>query len=171
MWTRFKGQRCDWELRDAEEAGRLALVDLDVEGAEPAIGEMPSACGERHCVYDGLHTEVGPIIMVTIVGADSEMPQSVQLGVVSAQTLVFVDLWEGAGTPVVTDLTAVGPAHCLAPFVCGDRLGVFAVPRLDVGQGLEPPPSLQARQGLLAEGGVVEAAERAGCVAIDVPLP
>jgi hypothetical protein len=91
---------------------------------------------------------------------------------------VFMSLWEGAGEPVDSDLTPVGPAHALAPFACGEQLALFAVERLDA-VGLHPPESLRAREGRLdpaelvggAAVGPPDPVDRASCRPIDLPVP
>jgi len=173
VWARFAGKPCTWELREEGEGG-LALHDLGVEASAPAVAEVPEPCRQSSCVYEGVLTEAGPAVLVVVRSSQSGMPSTVQLGFVAGERLVFVDLWEGAGDPVETDFTRVGPAHALAPFVCGDKLALFAVERLDAGRGVEAPESLRAREGLLdpqaPEAPAVPVA-RELCELLPLPLP
>ncbi|MEM7154327.1 MAG: hypothetical protein AAF799_15885 [Myxococcota bacterium] len=174
IWTSFEGGRCGFELREDEEAGGLLLDDLSAEVPGSPAGEAPEACRDRTCVYEGIATVAGPLVLAVAPSSDSGMPSGVFLGYVAEGRLVFVDLWEDAGDPVQTDYTRVGPAHALAPFVCEDKLAVLAVPRLEAARGLEPPQRLQAREGRLDAAGSSTALApeaRAGCEAVALPVP
>lgn len=174
VWTSFDGGRCGFELRGDEEAGGLLLDDLSADAPGSPAGEAPEACRDRTCVYEGASTKAGPVVLAVAPSTDSGMPSGVFLGYVAQGRLVFVDLWKDAGEPVHTDFTRVGPAHALAPFVCGEQLAVLAVPRLDAARGLEAPQRLQAREGLLDDTGSSTAlapADRAGCEAVALPVP
>lgn len=171
-WASFDGQPCGFELRQDDEQLVLAQRVLDAPAAPR--GDPPPPCLDHACVYEGLWTEVGPLVQAVVPATDSEMPASVWLGVVSDSRLVFVNLWEGAGEPVVTDHTRVGPAHALAPFVCGDRLALLTVERLEAGRGVAPPPALRAREGLLdasAPQAPTGAVQRADCRQVTLPVP
>lgn len=175
-WARFIGAECDWELRD--EGDRLILSSLAVDAPAPARGEVPEPCRTLTCVYHGAWSSAGPVVLAVVPSPHSEMPSDVLLGVTHGERLVFTSLWEGAGEPVDSDLTPVGPAHALAPFVCGDELALFAVERIDT-VGLPPPESLRAREGRLdpaelatgAASGAAEPVDRASCRPIDLPVP
>lgn len=146
-WASFPGGDCGFELRDDGDA--LVLQALTRDAGTAPRGEAPKPCRERTCAYEGIASEVGPLVLAVVPSFDSEMPESVWLGLVAGDQLRFVDLWEGAGESVVTDNTRVGPAHALTPHVCGDRLALLAVERLEAARGLPPPDSLRAREGLL----------------------
>ena len=179
-WARFGGVECDWELRD--EGERLILSSLAIDASAPARGEVPEPCRTSTCVYHGVWTSSGPLLLAVVPSPHSEMPSDVLLGVAHGDRLAFTSLWEGAGEPVETDLTQVGPAHALAPFVCGDALALLAVERLDV-VGLPPPASLRAREGRLAPAELVAGptagagsrsaapVDREGCRQVDLPVP
>jgi hypothetical protein len=179
-WARFTGAECDWELRD--EGERLILSSLAIDAPAPMRGEVPEPCRTRTCVYHGVWTSVGPLLLAVVPSPQSEMPSDVLLGVAHGDRLAFTSLWDGAGEPVESDLTPVGPAHALAPFVCGDALALLAVERLDM-VGLPPPASLRAREGRLDPAGLVAGSaaggspqpaapvERESCRQVDLPVP
>jgi hypothetical protein len=179
-WARFIGAECDWELRD--EGERLILSSLAIDPPAPMRGEVPEPCRNSTCVYHGVWTSVGPLVLAVVPSPQSEMPSDVLLGVAHGDRLAFTSLWDGAGEPVEIDLTQVGPAHALAPFVCGDALALLAVERLDV-VGLNPPDSLRAREGRLDPAELVAEptagassrpaapVDREGCRQVDLPVP
>ncbi|WP_266217793.1 hypothetical protein [Paraliomyxa miuraensis] len=187
VWARFEGQACAWEL--ADDGDGLVLSSLAPSGASPARGAMPEPCRSTTCVYDGVLTSAGPLILAVVPSYESEMPSDVWLGFVDGERLLFTSLWEDAGESVESDYTWVGPAHALAPFVCGDALALLTVARIDA-TGVVVPDALRAREGWLDstdasslasdEGARLEAApsranpgtvERSGCVAVDLPVP
>jgi hypothetical protein len=175
-WARFEGAECAWELRD--EGERLSLSSLAIDAPEPVRGEVPEPCRMHTCVYHGAWAAAGPVLLAVVPSPHSEMPSDVLLGVAHGDRLVFTSLWEGAGEPVDSDLTPVGPAHALAPFACGHQLALFAVERLDA-VGLSPPASLRAREGRLDPAklsvGVAEGPpdpiDRDSCRPLDLPVP
>jgi hypothetical protein len=175
-WARFGGEACDFELR--EEGDQLVLTSLALDAPPPARGEVPEPCRTRTCVYHGALTPVGPVLVVAVPSPQSEMPSDVLLLVAHGERLASTSLWEGAGAAVETDFTVVGPAHALAPFVCGSSLALLAVERLDP-VGLAPPATLQAREGRLDVAAFVEsgqatpaaAVDRSGCDLVDLPVP
>jgi len=172
VWARVPGEPCDWELRDDGDA--LVLQDLSPGAAAPHRGEAPAGCREQTCVYHGAMSPVGPVVLAIVPSSESEMPSDVQLGVIDGPRLVFTSMWEGAGESVVTDLTRVGPAHALAPFVCGDALALLAVARVDAGEGTEPPASLRAREGRVDAASLeapAESVDRDGCTPVELPVP
>lgn len=156
-WARFPGGECDWELHD--EGERLRLSSLALSASAPARGEVPPPCRDRTCVYHGALTPVGPLVLAIVPSLDSEMPSDVLLGLAVGERLVFTSLWDGAGEPVQSDFTRVGPAHALAPFVCGEVLALLAVERIDAA-GAVVPETLRAREGRIdpTAVGVVDAA-------------
>lgn len=190
-WARFPGAACDWELREEGEAFGaegddsggpprkvLVLTSLALDAPAPARGPVPEPCRTRTCVYQGTLTPVGPLIVATVPSPSSEMPSDVLLVVAHGERLASTSLWEGAGEPVESDFTHVGPAYALAPFVCGQALALLAVERLDV-VGLPPPATLRAREGRLDLAALVSTGqatpagpvERAGCRQVDLPVP
>lgn len=170
-WARFAGAACDWELLD--DGDGLQLTSLSITSPRAARGEVPPPCREATCVYHGVLDAVGPLVLAVVPAFDSEMPSDVLLGFVDGERLVFTSLWEGAGEPVRSDYTRVGPAHALAPFACGEALALLAVPRLDV-VGAAVPDTLAAREGRIDPADPSTPAgpvERAGCRAVDLPVP
>ncbi|MEM9455977.1 MAG: hypothetical protein AAGF11_17485 [Myxococcota bacterium] len=174
VWARLPGDPCAWELRDHSSDDGLALYDLARPDIAAARGDAPSPCRAHTCVYHGALTSAGPVVLAIVPSARSGMPSDVQLGVVHDAELAFVSLWDGAGEPVVTDLTSVGPAHALAPFVCGEALALLAVERLPAGHGQTLPHRLRAREGRVDAAALdrpAGAVDRDGCTAIDLPIP
>jgi hypothetical protein len=187
-WARFPGAACDWELRQEGEAvaggpsgapsGTLVLTSLAVDGPPPARGPVPEPCRTRTCVYHGVLTPAGPVLVAVVPSPSSEMPSDVLLVVAHGERLGSTSLWEGAGEPIESDFTPVGPAHALAPFVCGDALALLAVPRLDL-TGLVPPATLRVREGRLDVAALVEsgdatpagAVDRERCRPVELPVP
>jgi hypothetical protein len=188
-WARFSGGPCDWELRQDGEAAAgeparpeasptLVLASLALDAPPPARGPVPEPCLTRTCVYHGTLTTAGPVLVAVVPSPSSEMPSDVLLVVPHGEALGWTSLWEGAGEPVESDFTLVGPAHALAPFVCGRTLALLAVERLDM-VGLEPPATLRAREGRLDAAALVRggeakpagAVDRASCRPVDLPVP
>lgn len=170
-WARFADRECDWELR--EEGDELVLASLAIQAPPPARGEVPEPCRTSTCVYHGTLTVAGPVLLAVVPSAASEMPSDVLLLVAHGEQLVATSLWEGAGSPVESDFTPVGPAHALAPFVCGSTLALLAVERLDP-VGLPPPETLRAREGRLdpaALAGPAGAVDRESCRQVELPVP
>ncbi len=176
-WARFAGAECAWELR--EEGERLTLSSLSVDPSPPASGDVPPACLASTCVYYGVWTAAGPVLLAVVPSPHSEMPSDVLLGVSHGAQLAFTSLWDGAGEPAFTDLTPVGPAHALAPFWCDEGLALLAVERLDA-VGSPVPQTLRAREGRLDPAELAAApdqvsatgpVDRAGCRALDLPVP
>ena len=158
-------------LRDRE---GVRLESLAEAPARPSRGQPPQ-CRVAQCRYEGVQTPLGPMIIASEPGAESEVPVAVYLGFVAAGgQIAFVDLWAGAGDMVVEDSTTLGPAHALVPMQCGRELGLFAGARLPAGEAVEPPPELRAREGRVAiEAGEVEPKPGAadGCTPLTLPLP
>ncbi len=152
--------------------GILRLEDRSMTRPLVATGPEPT-CVSATCRYEGVTTELGPMLVVTEPGAQSEIPTAAMLGVVAGDTLVFVDLWAGAGAPVVEDDTALGPSHGLTAMRCGDELGLFARARVPSLGHLQVPPELAVREGRMAlrRGATVRPADAKGCSAIELPLP
>ena len=130
---------------------------------------MPAPCETMPCSVRGVETPAGPMLIVEVGGAESEMPAGVWLGVVLGQQLRFIDLWDEGGELVVDDGVSLGPAHTLAPFDCEGVVALFAESRLPGAQDVPAPESLRSREGAVADGGpdVV----RARCESVSVGLP
>jgi hypothetical protein len=175
-WARFPGRECDFELRD--EGDQLVLSSLALDPPPPAHGEVPEPCRTRTCVYHGTLSAAGPLLVAVVPSPGSEMPSDVLLLVAHGERLASTSLWDGAGEPVESDFTTAGPAHALAPFVCGQALALLAVERLDP-VSVPPPPTLRAREGRLDPAALVAAGDgtpagsvdRSGCRPVDLPVP
>lgn len=167
---------CPWVLSRQELT--LHLRHLGLQGDPPVMsvrGAMPAACVDRSCSFEVHETPLGPAVLAVVPSGFSEMPEGVHLGwVAQEQLLVFIDLWDGAGPASVNESTPVGPMFSLAPHDCSGALGLFAVPRLEVDVGVEPPHELVEREGIYRpspSGWEREEADRSGCVLLDVALP
>ena len=168
--TTFDGRACPWVLTRDE--ALLELASLDLDAAPPYEGELPAACTPRTCDWSGRATSVGPLVLATQRSAASEVVAGTTLGFVGADgKLVFVDLWEGAGDAVFDEGTALGPAHGLAPFDCGGKLGLFAAARTEAGTTVQPVPSLRAREGIYASPVAKKEVERSRCTPIGWQMP
>jgi hypothetical protein len=174
--------RCSWVVTAIP--GGVRLESLSLQPPPPVEGPAPP-CKVAACRYEGIDTDVGPVLVVTEPSAESDVPASVFVGVVAGGTLAFVDLWAGAGAPVREDATLVGPAYALEPRKCGGGVGFVVAPRVR-GAFDAPPPSLLARQGVLAldrpptvaaavegEPAQVQLTATApnGCSTLQLPLP
>jgi hypothetical protein len=106
-----------------------------------ARGPAPSACGAelQWCELSGSTDTLGPIMIASVRGPESEMPNQVYVGWVDGERLVFVETWYGL--PSVVDHTRVGPPWALAPFDCAGELLLLPAPRLPEA-GHEPPLAL-----------------------------
>jgi hypothetical protein len=168
--TTFDGQRCPWVL--TRDDALLELQSLDLDALPPYEGEMPPACSSAACDWAGRATSVGPLVLATQRSPASEMIAGAVLGFVGVDSkLSFVDLWEGAGDPVFDEGTELGPTHGLAPFDCGGKLGLFALPRTEAGTTVAATPTLRAREGLYTTAVATPAADRRRCKAISWPMP
>ncbi len=162
----FSGSPCAWTLRPGTDAS-VELVH-STKTQTQITGEMPSPCEMLPCSVRGVETPVGPVLIVEIGGAESEVPAGVWLGVAAGEQLRFVDLWEDAGDVVVDNGISLGPAHQLAPFDCEGSVALFAEARLPGATAVPAPVSLQKREGAIAsEAGVT----RARCEPLSVGLP
>ncbi len=166
--TSFAGERCPWTLRVRDGDG-LELVSTDPEDDRTFAGPAPPSCAERPCSYRGRSTSAGPLVLVTTLAFESEMPAGVQLGFVSEGALRFVDLWEDGGPEVFDGGVSLGPAHALAPFDCGGALALRAASRTVAGDGVAPPPSLRARERMASDPG--SPVPTHGCAPVSLELP
>ncbi len=173
-WARFQGGACDWELR--EEGGSLVLASLALDAPPPLRGDVPEPCRAHTCIYNGTLTTVGPVVVAAVPSTSSEMPSDAWVVAAVGDRLVSTSLWEGAGPPVESDYTSVGPSHALWPFVCGSALVLLVVERLDP-TGLPAPDTLRAREGRLRAATPEDPAQaeapapRAGCRSVELPVP
>lgn len=174
--TVFDSGECTAALL-AEDQG-LALYDLGPTAESvPARGPAPEVCARRSCSFFGFQSTVGPVVVVQMAGPRSEMPAGVWLGVAldeARQQLVFFDLWAGAGQSVVGDGTDLGPTHALAPFACGDALGLFARSRTAAGEGVEAAATLVGREGVYAWDATAPVradTDRSACTPIAIEMP
>ena len=143
------------ELRGA---GQLALIDLNTlsEGAIVATGTAPAACADalELCrITAKVDKKLGPLILLSVRGPESEMPTQVYLGWVADAQLTFTETWYGL--PSVVDHTRVGPPWALAPFECEGALELWPMARLPEAAGEAPGETLAALAGrwsLGAEG-------------------
>lgn len=174
--------RCSWVVTAI--AGGVRLESLSLQPPPAVEGPAPT-CKVAACRYEGIDTDLGPMLVVTEPSAESDVPVSVFVGVVAGGTIAFVDLWAGAGAPVREDATLVGPAFALEPRKCSGGVGFVVAPRVQ-GTLDAPPPSLVARQGVLAldrpplfaaaiegEPAQVQLAASVpnGCATLQLPLP
>jgi hypothetical protein len=158
----------------SEKEATLKLVAMDLEPPEPARGTMPEECAKGRCVFWGKDTPLGPMVVAQVTASESDMAAGAHLGVVHEETLLFIDLWAGAGEPVFGDHGDLGPAFCLEPWACKQSLGLFVVPRLAAARGTDPPEELSAREGVYALTGDFERTDstsREGCTKIALELP
>lgn len=166
----FDGSPCGWTLRVSADE----LLELTVSTPEPGrtSGAVPPGCVDAACVYRGTATAVGPVLIAEVVGTESEVPAGAWLGWVKGDSLSFVDLWEDT-EPVLEQGISLGPAHGLAPYICGETLALFADARLPGADTVSPPPALVARQGpveaLDAPSG--PAVDRSTCRRVAIGLP
>lgn len=163
----FSGFSCGWTLRPGDD-GTVELVHSMTTPTRSAA-EMPLPCETSPCSVRGLETPVGPLLVLEVGGAESEVPAGVWLGAVLGDSLRFVDLWEDAGAVVVDGGISLGPAHALAPFDCQGALALFPEARLPGAAAVPPPVSLQRRAGALASETAV--VSRARCELLSVGLP
>lgn len=170
--ARFAGGSCGWELIDSGTS--LVLNSLASDPPPASTGVAPEVCGQRTCSFEGHATETGPVVLVRVASAGSEMPGGAWLGWTQGEALAFVDLWEGAGPTIMGDQTELGPAHALAPHTCGERFALLAVPRTNAGMNVDPNPRLQERAGLYdVDGASLRRVGDvpSGCEPVPVPLP
>lgn len=165
--TTFSGSSCGWTLLPGTDAG-VELVH-STKTQTRSIGEMPPPCETLPCSVRGVETPVGPLLVVEVGGADSEVPAGVWLGVVLGERLRFIDLWDEAGDIVVDSGISLGPAHTLAPFDCEGQVAMFAEPRLPGAASVPAPASLRTREGAIADEAA--AVTRARCEPLSVGLP
>jgi hypothetical protein len=113
-----------------------------------AEGPAPERCGEalELCELEGVADPLGPIVIASERGPESEVPVQVHLGWVADERLVFVETWYGL--PSVVDHTRVGPPWVLAPHDCDGELVLLPAPRLPEAEGEAPSDELRALAGV-----------------------
>ena len=157
-------------------ATTLRIESLALTPTITASGPVPE-CRVAACRYEGVSTDLGPMLVATEPGPQSEVPTAVFLGVIAGDALVFVDLWQGGGPSVEEDETLIGPTHALVPMRCGSALGLFARSRVPGTTELAVPDALAVRQGLMEMrkgGGTIRPAPSSadvGCTPLGVSLP
>ncbi len=150
----------------------MELVSLDPSSEGAARGSMPDACSTNPCDFSGRHVQLGPLLVVEQRSPYSEMPANVWLGwVATGGQLIFVDLWEDAGDPIVDQGTEIGPAHALAPVDCNGVVGLRAMPRLESSPGESARPQLLAREGIYGEAEDVAPLPTEACKPISWRMP
>ncbi len=163
----FDGPTCGWTLR-VETDGALEFVHTTLP---PSVmrGEVPEPCAQMPCRFRGGSTTLGPLVLAEAVESSSEMPGGVWLGYVRDGELHFIDLWHGAGEPIVDDGVPIGPAYALAPFDCNGTLATLAMPRFSGADVMDPPADLRAREAVLV--GPATTIDRDSCRALPIDLP
>jgi hypothetical protein len=131
---------------ERDDAGELSLIRRlradELELPEMlARGRAPEACGAalEWCELSGIVDALGPIMIASVRGPESEMPTQVFFAWVDSERLLFVETWYGL--PSVVDHTRIGPPWALAAFDCGGELMMLPAPRLPEA-GHEAPPAL-----------------------------
>lgn len=153
------------------EAGILELVPrARVDELElPSVlarGPAPKPCGDalEFCELSGVTDELGPIVLASVRGPESEMPTQVYLGWVDGEQLVFAETWYGL--PSVLDHTRIGPPWVLAAYDCAGELMLLPTPRLPEADHETPPELLLEFAGRwrVDAAGVAQPPERAAAV-------
>lgn len=137
---------CAW-VAERVDAGTLAWKHTDPRVGTEFRGALPEPCVRLACEADARTSPWGPLVVLYVPSAESEMPGGAWLGVPWKGEVAFVDLWAGEEEIVWSDHTPLGPAHALAPFDCQGELALFAVERFATGQASEPSDGLKAREG------------------------
>ncbi|MFO7563749.1 MAG: hypothetical protein R6X02_13980 [Enhygromyxa sp.] len=125
------------ELDGSQAGAQLTIRSIPYQGEGVAsVGEVlasgpiPAACGEalERCELWGVHDELGPVLLATVRGPESEIPVQVYVGWTDEGRLGFAPSWYGL--PSIVDHTRVGPPWALAPFDCDGRLTLLPSARL-----------------------------------------
>lgn len=134
------------------DSGELSLMQrLHVDEFElpdiVARGQAPEACGAKFewCELWGSEDELGPIMLASVRGPESEMPIQVFFGWVEGERLLFVETWYGL--PSVVDHTRIGPPWALAAFDCDGELLLLPSPRLPEADNEAPISTLRELAG------------------------
>lgn len=171
---RLHGGACPVELRTGD-GGALTLVDGTPGQEHTWETALPAACEPgAGCRLGGAVDGAQPVLVAEIQGPQSEVPARVWLGVAVGDRVVWVDLWEGGGEPVMGDGTDLGPSHALVPYRCEGQVELRAEARLPAGRGRPVPEALAARAGVVGDDGQVSAPGKKsgeGCTPLRVSLP
>lgn len=184
LHPRSAADGCDLVIeRDVEDDQQLLVRALAVEGEAElsplARGPAPEACGPalERCELWGVSDTLGPIVLASVRGHESEMPIQVYLGWIVGERLVFAPTWYGL--PSVMDHTRIGPPWVLAPFDCAGELMLLPAGRLPEAEVEAPDAGLVALAGrwIVDELGVasppaaVVATDASSCRALVAALP
>jgi hypothetical protein len=175
---------CPWiVMRAAGDAVAVAASDAPTQVI--ATYALPEACVDDACELDGVDdakapASARPTLVLARHALDTEHPSAVWIGVPAATspgpaTHLFVPSWREPD--VRSEGSRIGPAFHLVPHRCGETIAFFAERRLD-GDGDAPAGTTLVAEGAptsIVDGEVqmtpLDAAARAGCVALAVPLP
>lgn len=123
------------------------LASVAGYGEVLATGPIPDDCGDalERCELWGVHDELGPVLLVAVLGHESEIPVQVHVGWVDDRRLAFAPSWYGLSS--IADHTRVGPPWALAPFACEGRLTLLPVARLPEAAVEGPSEAVRAAAG------------------------
>jgi hypothetical protein len=146
--------------RDGEGEQQLLVRALaregDGEGVLLGRGPAPEACGPalERCEVWGVSDVLGPLVVASVRGPESDMPIQVYVGWIEGERLVFAETWYGLSA--VVDHTRVGPPWVLAPFDCEGELMLLPAARLPEAEVESPEGLLRALAGrwVVDEAGV-----------------
>ncbi len=120
-------------------------------------GAQPPSCAGLPCDFHGVVTPAGPVLVIEVPSAQTELPREVWLGLVGEGQLALIQAW--SGPPIQGDAADLGPEWSLEPYLCGDRLALLGVARHEVGASARPPAHIAADEGLVkvtSDGLVIE---------------
>jgi len=136
---------CPWVLVPGAPA--LSLRRTDVAAPPPALAVAPPEGCAGRCRYSGAVTSLGPMLLAVRADPNSELADAAYVGAaLGGRSLRFIPLWHGR--PALGDSTVQGPAHALAPWICGDMLVLVPGPRLPGAAGEETPTALREAAGV-----------------------
>lgn len=154
------------------------LASVAAMGEVLASGPIPDACGAalERCELWGVYDELGPVLLASVRGHESEVPIQVYVGWVDGRRLAFAPSWYGLSS--VADHTRVGPPWVLAPFACDGRLMLLPAARLPEAAVEDPSAAVLAAAGrwTIADDGSASRSEAgpadaAACRAVFSALP
>lgn len=136
---------CPWVLVPGD-GSQLSLHRTDLVGGPTLAVVAPEDCAGR-CRFSGVVTTLGPLLLAVRADLNSELADAAFIGAaLGGRTLRFAPLW--FGRPVLGDSTLQGPAHALAPWICGDMLVLRSGPRLPGAASEEPVAALREAAGV-----------------------